>query len=273
MFGTIQSRMLSIFVGFIVLLAGGVLASYLILQRQADDGLLVNLAGRQRMLTQKMAKESVQLVNAANAGNTIQAKGEAEKLSQTMRVFEMTLLALKDGGAAPLNLDATRVRQSPAAATPEIRTNLEAVATLWAPFKKHLSEIITSTGASVADSNAVVATNMELLDAMNKAVDLMQAEQEGKVKSLYVVQSLALAFGLLLVGIGAWLAGATIAQPIAELSEAARLMSTGNLNVEFRPKGTREVRELGASFDRMRASMVAAFGAAGGGQAVADDDV
>jgi nitrate/nitrite-specific signal transduction histidine kinase len=273
MFSTIQGRMLSIFVGFLVLLASGVLASYLILQRQSDDGLLVNLAGRQRMLTQKMAKESVQLANAANLGSTTQVKAEAEKLSQTMRVFEMTLIALKDGGAAPLNLDATRVRQSPAAATPEIRSNLEAVAALWTPFKKHLTEIIGSTGASAADVSAVVATNMELLDAMNKAVDLMQADQEGKVKNLYIVQSLALACGFLLVGLGAWLAGATIATPIAELSEAARLLSTGNLNVEFRPKGTREVQELGASFDRMRASMVAAFGGAGGAKALADDDV
>lgn len=273
MFRTIQSRMIGIFAGFVVLLAGGVLASYLILQRQADDGLLVNLAGRQRMLTQKMAKESVQLANATNLGNTAQAKAEAEKLTQTMRVFEMTLLALKDGGAAPLNLEATRVRQSPAAATPEIRARLEAVVALWEPFEKQLREVIISSGSNTASVNAVATTNMDLLEAMNGAVDLMQLDQEGKVKSLYLIQSVALVLGLLLVGLGAWLAGATIANPIAELSEAARLMSTGNLNVEFRLKGTREVQELGASFDRMRASMVAAFGAAGGTKTLADDDV
>jgi HAMP domain-containing protein len=114
---------------------------------------------------------------------------------------------------------------------------------------------------------------MELLDAMNKVVDLMQSDQEGKVKELYIVQSMALALGLMLVGLGAWLAGATIAHPIAELSEAARLMSTGNLNVEFRLKGTQEVQELGASFDRMRASMVAAFGAGGGVKGLPEDDL
>jgi nitrate/nitrite-specific signal transduction histidine kinase len=273
MFKTIQSRMLSIFVAFVVLLAGGVLSSYVILERQADDGLLVNLAGRQRMLTQKMAKESVQLANAANAHNPEQVKAEAERLSSTSRVFEMTLLALKDGGSAPINLEATRMRPSPAAATPEIRSALEGVLVLWAPFKRHLNELIGSAGASAVDTNAIVATNVELLDAMNKAVDLMQADQEGKVRNLYVVQSLALACGLLLVGLGAWLSGATIARPIAQLAEAARLMSTGNLNVEFRLKGTQEVQELGASFDRMRASMVAAFGGAAGAKALADDDL
>jgi methyl-accepting chemotaxis protein len=273
MFKTIQSRILSILAGFIVLLAAGAGASYIILERQTDDGLLVNLAGRQRMLTQKMAKESVQLANVANTGTPALAKAEAERLAQTMRVFEMTLIALKDGGAAPLNLEATRVRQTPAAATPEIRSRLEEVTALWTPFKKNANEIINSSGIDTASVSAIVATNMELLEAMNKAVDLMQSDQEGKVKDLYLVQSIALGCGMLLVAIGAWLAGATITNPIVELSEAARLMSTGNLNVEFRPKGASEVRELGASFDRMRASMVAAFGGAAGAKALVDDDV
>jgi hypothetical protein len=47
-------------------------------------------------------------------------------------------------------------------------------------------------------------------------------------------------------------------------------MSMGNLKIEFRPAGSSEVRELGASFDRMRASMLAALG---GTLTTADDDV
>jgi nitrate/nitrite-specific signal transduction histidine kinase len=273
MFKTIQGRMIGIFLGFIALMASGVAASYVILERQADDGLIVNLAGRQRMLTQKMAKESAQLVNAASTQNAGHVKQEADGLAQTIRVFEATLLALRDGGSAPLNLEMTRMRQAPAAATPEIRSVLEAVFEQWEPFKRHLNEIISSAGTSTRDVEAVAKSNGELLAAMNKAVDLMQADQETKVRHLYVVQSLALACGLLLVALGAWLARTTIARPIAELAEAARMMSTGNLNVEFKLKGTQEVQELGASFDRMRASMVAAFGGAGGVKGIADDDL
>jgi methyl-accepting chemotaxis protein len=273
MFKTIQSRMLGIFLGFVALMASGVAASYVILERQADDGLIVNLAGRQRMLTQKMAKESVQLANVAATQNQGHVKQEADGLASTMRVFEMTLLALRDGGSAPLNLDMTRMRQSPAAANPEIRSALEAVVDLWEPFKRHLGEIISSSGTSTKDVEAVMKSNGELLAAMNKTVDLMQADQESKVRYLYVVQSLALICGLLLVGLGAWLARTTIAHPISELAEAARIMSTGNLNVEFRLKGTQEVQELGASFDRMRASMVAAFGGGVGSAKGIDDDL
>jgi nitrate/nitrite-specific signal transduction histidine kinase len=273
MFNTIQSRMIAIFLGFIALMASGVAASYVILERQADDGLIVNLAGRQRMLSQKMAKESAQLVNAAASQNTGRVKQEADGLAQTMRAFEMTLLALRDGGSAPLNLEMTRMRPMPPAATPEIRQALEGVMQMWEPFKRHLLEIIGSSGASAKDVDAVMKTNEELMGATNKAVEMMQSDQETKVRHLYIIQSLALACGLLLVGLGGWLARSTIARPISELAALARTMSTGNLNVEFRLKGTREVQELGASFDRMRASMVAAFGGASMGKTGTDDDL
>jgi HAMP domain-containing protein len=133
---------------------------------------------------------------------------------------------------------------------------------------------VGSSGSSAKDIEAVARTNEELMGAMNKAVDLMQLDQEAKVRQLYVIQSLALLFGLLLVGIGAWLARTTIAHPISQLAAAARTLSTGNLNVEFRLKGTSEVQELAESFDRMRASMVAAFGgSAGMAKTGTDDDV
>jgi methyl-accepting chemotaxis protein len=273
MFKTIQSRMIAIFLGFVALMASGVAASYVILERQADDGLLVNLAGRQRMLSQKMAKESAQLVNAAATQNAARVKQEADGLAQTMRAFEMTLLSLRDGGSAPLNLEMTRMRPMPAAGTPEIRQALDGVMELWEPFKRHLGEIINSSGSSVKDVDAVAKTNEELMGAMNKTVELMQVDQETKVRQLYIIQSLALVCGFLLVGIGSWLARTTIAHPISELAKAARTLSTGNLNVEFRLKGTQEVHELAESFDRMRASMVAAFGGSGMAKTGTDDDL
>jgi methyl-accepting chemotaxis protein len=273
MFRTIQGRMLGIFLAFVALMAGGVAASYVILQRQADDGLIVNLAGRQRMLTQQMAKESVLLAAAAGAQQAARAQGVSDSLVMTMRVFEMTLIALRDGGSAPLNLEMTQLRRCPPAATPEIRRSLDEVQAQWQPFQRHLSQLIGSAGTSATDMEAVLGRDVQLLAVMNEAVERMQMEQEAKVRQLYVVQSLVLVCGVLLVAIGAWLARTTIAQPISELAEAARVMSTGNLDVEFHLKGTREVQELGASFDRMRASMVAAFGGAGGANGLTDDDL
>ena len=66
MLSTINTRMLAILAGFALLLGASVLVSRLVLERQADDALVVNLAGRQRMLTQSMTTIIDQL-NAASA--------------------------------------------------------------------------------------------------------------------------------------------------------------------------------------------------------------
>jgi methyl-accepting chemotaxis protein len=274
MFSTISSRIIGLLVGFALLLGAGALSSYVVLKQQADDGLLVNLAGRQRMLTQKMTKESTQLVNAAREQKDQQVSAQRDELQKTMRVFEMTLFALKDGGPAPVNLEMTRMRQAPAAAKPEIAKQLDVVASLWEPFKKNLDAVVASNGSNVSAAHAVIGSDIQLMDEMNKAVTLMQGESEQKVSFLLLVQNIALASGLLLVGVGIWVARTTIVRPLVQLADAARTMSTGNLNVELNVEGSREVKELGASFDRLRASMVAALsGGIGGSSNLADDDL
>jgi hypothetical protein len=55
------------------------------------NAMLIDISGRQRMLTQKMAKE----VCGVETGN--QAMGDAEALGKTMGLFEASLVALKDG--------------------------------------------------------------------------------------------------------------------------------------------------------------------------------
>ena len=274
MLSTISSRMIAILAAFALLLGGVALASHLVLKRQADDAVVVNLAGRQRMLSQKMTKEAAQLMNAAREqGGEAKLATQREQLQNTLRVFETTLLSLRDGGPAPLNLEMTRMRPLPPASTPEIKKQLDSVTAVWEPFKKSMNDLIHSNGSDVAAGRAIMDQNLPLMDQMNTAVNLMQADSEQKVNVLFVVQATALGLGLALVALGGWVARSTIARPLIELAAAARSMSTGNLNVELNLSGTKEVKELGASFDRMRASMVAALGGGIGSTNLDDDDL
>ena len=99
----------------------------------------------------------------------------------------------------------------------------------------------------------------------------MQLDSEQRVRNLLLVQGSLLGAGLLLVVFGAVMARSSIARPLRELSAAARRMSTGDLSVELEPRGTREVQELGASFARMRVSMLAMLAGRLGPVAVEDD--
>lgn len=270
MLSTISGRITLIVLSFAALLGIGAVVSHVVLSRQADDALIVNLAGRQRMLSQKMTKEAAELVNLAHAqkdGPSVALK--REQLQSSIRVFETTLLALKDGGAAPLNLEMTKMRPLQPVSDPEIQKQLAAVKGLWDPFKDDMNRLIASGGSDLAASEAVMTNNLKLMDQMNVAVGSMQAASEDKVGVLVAVQYLSLACGVALAIVGAWVARSTIAGPLVQLAAAARSMSTGNLNVEFNLKGAREVEELSASFDRMRASMVATLGGAN----LNDDDL
>ncbi|HET9931591.1 MAG TPA: type IV pili methyl-accepting chemotaxis transducer N-terminal domain-containing protein [Polyangiaceae bacterium] len=266
--------MIAILTAFALLLGGVSLATNIVLKRQADDAVVVNLAGRQRMLSQKMTKEAAQLVNASREqGSEAKFATQREQLQNTLRVFETTLISLRDGGPAPLNLEMTRMRTLPPASTPEIKKQLETVTAVWEPFKKSMNDLIHSNGSDAVAGRAIMDQNLALMDQMNTAVNLMQADSEQKVNVLFVVQTTALGLGLVLVVVGGWMARSTIAKPLIELARAAHSMSTGNLNVELNLSGTQEVKELGASFDRMRASMVAALGGGMGSTNLDDDDL
>ena len=196
MMSSIRVQLTTIFLSFIVLLIINMAATYSVLQRQADDGLIVNLAGRQRMLTQKMTKESMQLANASYENNTDQINKYRDQLNDTIKVFDMTLFALKDGGSAPLDLQLRKMRTCPPAATKQIQDQLQKVVDLWQPFQKHVDGVMSSRGKSREDIDVIASTNVPLLKEMNKAVFMMQADAETKVSLLYIVQGITMGLGI-----------------------------------------------------------------------------
>lgn len=273
MIASIQGRMIAFFSAFALLVAAIVLTTVVVLQGQADDGLVINLAGRQRMLTQKMSKESLMLANAAFAGQDSSLEERGEQLRQTMRLFEATLFALRDGGPAPLDMQMSQMRDTPAAEDKGTRDQLNQVAELWKDFKGHLNGVLSSGGRSQEDVDAVASKNLNLLKEMNVAVTLMQYSSEQKINRLYIVQAVAFLIAIALVIIGAYMAQAMISTPIQRLAEAAHAMSVGDLDAEVRVGGSREVDQLSRSFDRMRSSMLATLDHGGVGRAVGADDL
>ena len=65
------------------------------LEKQKHDSVVINLAGRQRMLSQKITKEILLFS---------QSGFPAEKVLNTIDMFDQTLKALTYGGTAPLDL-------------------------------------------------------------------------------------------------------------------------------------------------------------------------
>ena len=125
-------------------------------------GTVINLAGKQRMLTQKMSKEILLIAKG------IDVDANRANLKKTADLFDKTLKGLVDGDASlglPKTTDAAILAQ------------LGKVSELWAAFKPNVDAAIAGApGKAVLEK--VAAQNLPLLKNMNKAVQ-MYAKMSG----------------------------------------------------------------------------------------------
>ena len=128
------------------------------------SGVVINLAGKQRMLTQKMSKEMLLLAIGHDA------EGNKINLKKTASLFDKTLKGLK-GGDADLGL--------PETGDAAIVAQLDKVAGLWSGLKPLMDKVtdVDATGASRADIEKMAELNLPLLKEMNKAVKMYEKAQ------------------------------------------------------------------------------------------------
>lgn len=121
------------------------------------DAILIDIAGRQRMLTQKMSKEACQIWS----GNTSPEKKKA--LEGTMKLFEVSLFALRDG------MTNAGVKAAP---TPEILAGLDVVVADWDGVKSTLEKAVAGEDVSAdVRGKAFLHLNKTMKD-MNAVVGL-----------------------------------------------------------------------------------------------------
>lgn len=223
------------------------MATIFITSAQEDDGLVINLAGRQRMLSQKMSKECLTYLHLVMMGDKEVEKDKASLLN-TMEVFEVTLLALIQSGEAPLTLDLNgRKRQVPAA-TDETLVQLEKVRTMWVPFKAALLRAITTQKEE--DIQVVLAQNLPLLKEMDLAVGMMQNETEQKVSNLFWIQVFCQSIGAVIVVLVVFWTRRNLVSPIIECVSFSRTLSEGDLSQTLSVVHKDEIGVLGNTLNQ-----------------------
>ena len=119
----------------------------------------VDVAGRQRMLTQKAVKEACLMRSAKDPAD------HAARLAGTVELFDTSLKALQEGFA-----DVGVI----APPTPELARELQKVGELWAPVKKILDRAAEGDKLSDRDLQTVARLSEPLLRTMNKAVGMYE---------------------------------------------------------------------------------------------------
>lgn len=201
-------------------------ATLWVINDQKNDSLIINLAGRQRMLIEKMTKELVvyQTNKKAGSGN-IEALKKATMHS--IKIFEMTLNALTDSGKAPLTLDPDKIEfwESPPATEPAA-SQLKKVKSIWKDFHDRLQLVLDDRDPEGTHMDAIINRNIELMGEMNKAVVMIQKQSEEKVRTLVMVQIA----GMIVLGIItllSFLVSFTIARSVSNLGANLKDIARG----------------------------------------------
>ncbi|MFV1958452.1 MAG: methyl-accepting chemotaxis protein [Planctomycetota bacterium] len=146
---------------FLVLIFAEAAVTMLVSGWQESDALVINLAGRERMLSQRMMLKL--LVHARDP------KPETWSAFEAMQaVFDRSLDALREGGAAPATLDPTGPTvELPPAADPEFRRRLQTVTRDARTFSGTVRGLRATLGEAAHSRAALRQSAEALADALD----------------------------------------------------------------------------------------------------------
>ena len=220
-----------------------VLFTVITLKNQKHDSTVINIAGRQRMLSQKMSKEAMTI----KAGLSIE-KGRTS-LKETHDLFNSSLKGLINGNS---NM------HLPPTSHPEILTQMHKVESLWKDFSTQVQIILNPESNTEQIDQAtykIMGGNVPLLKEMNKAVGMYAAQSQKKITRL----TTSLYIGGIIVLIATFfiwlLINRKIIRPLRAVVEMVDGMGKGDLDKRLNLSQGDEIGQLAEDMDQFADSL------------------
>ncbi len=179
----------------------------------SDDATAINVAGKQRMLSQRLAKETLLIQQGVVDTGLAQA---------TIRSFETAHRALLNGNA-DLGIKA--------ASEVDIRKQLEHVGTLWRDYRATVEQLVSGSNGNTEALGRLQKQSLSVLTEMNKAVGMME---QRSIAEQALLQNLALAVTavvLILIVMGRMFGLTVMFRQIKNLRDHLRVLAEGNFSV------------------------------------------
>ncbi len=226
---------------------------------QKDDAAVIDAAGRNRMLSQRVA------YLAELARKQPSAK---EELRSSIELLHTSLNALKTGGVAPGIAEDRELPETPKHILPALAEAEE----LWLRYKNHAELLLSHrydvegpssdsthvvvAGASSNESLAFIESNASvLLTKFNGLVKLYVRESEQKLNNLKSFLTLLFVLTLGLVMIGVWSVNKFISHPLQQLRSVADELANGKLSFKPDGYGNDEIGKVMSSMNRLFGNM------------------
>jgi two-component system, chemotaxis family, sensor kinase CheA len=184
---------------FLLLDASVLVFNFYVSYQIAEDAVGVNLAGRQRMLSQRMAK-SLYMLDATRDDPIFFERTLAE-LQLSQKLFDQTLNAFKQGGEVKGAGDAL-VKLKPVTSQ-KSKDSLRDAAAIWEPYNIAINQFLT-IAAQTDDfdgelSRAIMmarTNNLTLLELMNNLTIDLENYASSKAAKLRTIQTLGIVLAI-----------------------------------------------------------------------------
>lgn len=245
-FKSIKSKAMISMAIFALVFLSILISTLLVSSGKKSDSLVINIAGRQRMLNQKIMKESLAYLYMPQSQII-----KKESLKKIISLFNMSINALIDGGETFIDIEMTKKTILPSTNDSEILKRLKDVKLLWSNFSKKLTSMIETRTPNQQEIEKIMVSNSEILKDMDQTVSLMQQAAENKVSILIAIQVIGLVFFIITGFLFMSMISRNLVKPISSLVETFEKVASGDLSIRASIQGDDEISYLSKCFDKV----------------------
>ena len=243
---SLNARLALLFVLLFALVIATTVVTLWSLEDQRQDAMIINLAGRQRLLLQRMLHEASEFrLQKTDLGVTA--------LEDAIQTFDQTLTAFEQGGEVSLGQDGTTLIMPGVDLL--MQSNLEIMRQNWGIYQDALEVMLAEPVDSDLFSAAlksVEAMTPGMIEQADRIVNLYESSSQAKILRLRWVQGIFLVIGSILLAVSAWVYRKSAVQPLQSLSATAYRIGSGDLDTPVEMNGPLEIRQLAQSLEDMR---------------------
>ena len=193
-----------------------------------ESSLRINLAGRQRMLSQKLTKDIFGYIHNIEL-NKQTATAHLEEVASTRTLFTQTMILLNRGGEIQ---DKNGAKVALKAETDQgIIAQLKLVDGIWATYKSHMAVLVDPAKTKTPQGDFALSwiqkNNIRLLKEMDKGVWMMDSRDRNTARGVNSLLKATILIALAIGGFGFWFFYNTVAQPIQELRDTMSDIAEG----------------------------------------------
>jgi two-component system, chemotaxis family, sensor kinase CheA len=184
---------------FLVLDLSVLIMNFYISYQISEDALSINLAGRQRMLSQRITKSL--LIAQANLNQDLPADVAWAELKSTSKLFDDTLTAFEHGGVTQGG-NKTPVQLLAITSADGIEI-LDKARTIWEPYLDRVNALLKDSSSNntlyLLDGAArfALVNNLQLLDLMNQLTTTLEHGANAKADTLRKIQTMGIFLAML----------------------------------------------------------------------------